>query len=493
LKVSVLRYLDSHITDEHLFFGGWYIPEVIGERLQDIEEVDSVNYMLPAGYTGKLDTDPGAFRIGDENESDFLKRYCGETGSDHVIKVYADSPFLDPVIVRNMLNVHISCHPEFTYSENVPSGYSCEIFSKELVESLPESTGEHLPISSVIRSNIHHFDVEIYYSDPDVRDTRLSFRSGNPREKKIMEQILEKNGSVPPYSEIRTSIMNNPDVLVAGPSFVEVELSGRCELDCLFCYRKTLAHEHGDMELAVFQKILEGMNEFRLPYSLCFGGSGEPLMHDRFYSFTEAALKEELLNTLVIETHGMYADDNFSSFLDTAVKGKIKIIVNMNGYDRETYSALHGKDCFDKVYQNIIKLKEVAEPGSLYVQIMKINETDPFLDRYYDFWEKTGIPIILQKQNVYHGRIQDRRYSDLSPIERTPCWHLQRDLYILADGRVAFCKQDVDGSNVRGSLKDTNLTEIFKRCREDFLRDYRGCYSTSPDCKECDEWYTFNL
>jgi hypothetical protein len=54
------------------------------------------------------------------------------------------------------------------------------------------------------------------------------------------------------------------------------------------------------------------------------------------------------------------------------------------------------------------------------------------------------VPIILQKQNVYLGRVEDRRYSDLSPVERIPCWHLQRDLFILSDGTVGFCKQDVD-------------------------------------------------
>lgn len=409
-----------------------------------------------------------------------------------MIKIYADSPFLDPEIVRGMLDVHISCRPEFTYSENVPSGYACEIYSKELVESLPESSEEHLPLSNVIRSNIHHFDVEIYYSDPDVRDTRLAFRSGNLREKAIMERIMEKNGGVLPYREVRDFISNNPEVLFAGPSYIEVELSGRCDLECIFCYRKALAAEHGDMELPAFIAILEGMRNFHLPYSICLGGSGEPLMHGQFYSFAEAALKEELLSTLVIETNGIYADDNFRNFLGTSRGGKIKVIVNINGHDAETYKAIHGNDYFEKVYQNVIKLRE-ALTDSLYVQVMKINETDPFLDRYYDFWEKTGIPIILQKQNVYHGKIQDRRYSDLSPIERTPCWHLQRDLYVLADGRVAFCKEDIEGNNARGNLMDTPVIELFERARGDFLRNYRGALSTSPDCSTCDEWYTFNL
>lgn len=84
----------------------------------------------------------------------------------------------------------------------------------------------------------------------------------------------------------------------------------------------------------------------------------------------------------------------------------------------------HKTDAFDKVLKNIRVFRELnADAERVYIQIMKINETDEmgkenevksYLDKYYDFWEGEKIPIILQKQNVYSGRIPDRRYSDLS-------------------------------------------------------------------------------
>ena len=113
----------------------------------------------------------------------------------------------------------------------------------------------------------------------------------------------------------------------------------------------------------------------------------------------------------------------------------------------------------------------------VYIQIMKINETDEFgkendiksyLDKYYDFWEGEKIPIILQKQNIYFGRIPDRRYSDLSPVKRTPCWHLQRDLYILSDGTVSFCKQDIDGETSYGNVNICLLVKSGNRQKKSF-------------------------
>jgi hypothetical protein len=99
----------------------------------------------------------------------------------------------------------------------------------------------------------------------------------------------------------------------------------------------------------------------------------------------------------------------------------------------------------------------------------------------------------LQKQNTYLGRIEDRRYSDLSPLDRIPCWHLQRDLYILSDGRVAFCKQDFEGKTAQGSIGEENVLSLYNKGLADFINDYRKKYASKPDCTACDEWYTFNF
>ena len=248
------------------------------------------------------------------------------------------------------------------------------------------------------------------------------------------------------------------------------------------------------MDMKIYKKILDEMRIFDLPYSVCFGGSGEPMMHDNFYEMLDLALNENIISNIIIETNGLFADDNYKNYLLNADDPRIVTIFNINGMDANSYTSLHGIDKFKSVFQNIISVKDAVEnDGRLYIQIMKINETEIFLDKYYDFWEKYNIPIILQKQNVYLGRIKDRRYSDLSPLERVPCWHLQRDLNILSDGRVTFCKQDIGGDYVRGSIKDQSIQDIWKESMSHFLDNYNNRYPINPDCKSCDEWYTFNL
>ncbi len=494
LKVAAVLQVSEHMKEEDLSFRGLYLPDELSSRLRTVPAINEIILVVPKGFRAKAPASGKILELDEGSDVDFWKSFFAGSDFDHAVRLHADSPFLDPAIIAEMLDTHLKYLPEYTYSENVPPGYCGEIVSRELIGSIPESEKKPLPLAQVIKSNIHHFDVEIYYSHPDVRDTRISFRCGDPRDRRIMESIFDALGRAPRYAEIKDVIVQSPEALHAAPSYVEVELTGRCDLDCVFCYRKFLKKQRGDMELPVYWKILGDMKAFGLPYSVCFGGSGEPLMHGNFYEIMETTLADESVRTLVVETNGLLADANFAEFCAKHGRGRVRVIVNVNGMDGATYAALHGADHFSKVLANVEGLKKALGGGdSLYVQVMKINETEKFLDAYYDFWEKIGVPVILQKQNTFLGRIEDRRYSDLSPVERIPCWHLQRDLSILSDGTVAFCKQDVDGERGRGSAATGSLSEIWKVSRESFVNDYRGKLAQSPDCASCDEWYTFNL
>jgi spiro-SPASM protein len=501
--VDFLIFLDSGISDAALELFTGFIPKLIQSALKDRFPDSGIYFSIPADYSGEIKKYPDTFLRKGADDLLFWKDIFDKTGSSHIAVIKADAPFLDPEIIEEMIQLHLTYLSEFTFSENLPEGYSCEIISGELIKQLPETTEETLPLSKVVRSNINQFDVELYYKDPDIRDKRLNFRTSSPREKKIIENIYALNNSIPSYKTVKSLIEDNPEVLYTGPSYIETEITGECSLDCIFCYRNTLKNKHSHMDKKILEKILTDLRSFNLAYTLCFGGSGEPMEHPEFYSFMDMVIKEPLAEMLIIETNGIKADNNFKSYLAKPEASKIKIVINSNSFEKESYISLHGKDHFDSVFENIVSLSELnGDNTRVYIQIMKINETDTlenqksqksFLDRYYDFWEGHKIPIILQKQNTYFGRIEDRRYSDLSPVKRGPCWHLQRDLYILSDGTAAFCKQDVDGEYNPLSLNEYSLTEIWEQRKRLVIENYKGNYPAKPDCKNCDEWYTFNF
>lgn len=494
-KIDILLFVDETCAGHDLMFQNEFLPESLGKKFIETGFFNEVYITVHESFDHKIDDTSRVIIRKGGDDVEFWKNFFNEKKSDHAVRISADSPFIDPAVIIEMLEVHTGQFAEYTFSENLPQGLTAEIISSDLIEALPEIKEQTLPLPQVVKSNINHFDVEIFYKDPDIRDKRLSFLSSSRRDRKIMENILTKEGTVPSYESLKSIIESDPAILYIGPSYVEIEPTGRCSLNCVFCYRKKLETERGDMPVDVYESILAGMEEFGLPYSICMGGSGEPLMCGSIYEMMKKAVSNPLVETLVIETNGIDAGGNFRSFLETPETSKVKVIVNINGYDRDTYSSLHGSDSFDTVFANVKSLAELNSSGSdrVYVQLMKINETKDFTDRYYDFWESHGLPIIFQKHNKYLNLIEDRSYSDLSPIERMPCWHLQRDLFIASDGTAAFCKQDVALKKPIGSVSEKSLKDIFESGRDRFLKDYKGDLSKSPDCSLCDEWYTFNL
>ncbi len=502
-RVDVIIHIDNNLTDDVLNFNDTDTPHLIASKILSFFPDIKVFYSLPSSYNGKLKTEENTIIRESVDDVKYWKDAFSRMTSQHIAVIKGDSPFFDPDVFKEMSELHKKYLAEFTYSENLPEGFTCEIISAELMKQLPDIKEDSLPLSKVIKSNINQFDVELYYREPDIRDKRLSFRLSNPREKKIMKNIMSVRGGIPQYNEIRDIIKDHPEVLFTGPSYLEIELNGGCDLDCIFCYRKSLKNEHPAMSIETLKKIILEMNHFALPYTICFGGSGEPLDNPDFYALMDIVCDAPLIEQLIIETNGIKADANFKSYLSSPERSKVKVIINNNGLDSDSYRRLHGSASFDKVFNNIISLNELNSTGErVYIQVMKINETDEFnsedeqrsyLDKYYDFWEGYKVPIILQKQNIYSGRIKDRRYSDLSPLKRIPCWHLQRDMYILADGSVAFCKQDIDGDNAYGNINSSPLHEIWEKQKMSFIDEYNGRFPSKPDCKNCDEWYTFNF
>ena len=494
MKVVAVLFCEDGCAGDHFVFSGLSTLSLIETAVSKVSGIHQTVVSLPSGCSGPLSSRPDAIIRSDDDITSW-KELIHKSGADHVVRIFADAPFIDPAIISEMLETHLSYSAEFTYSENLPAGLSCEIISGELISSLPDTSEKRLPISQVVRSNINQFDVELYYKAPDLRDKRISFRTSNLRDKKIMESLYTIHGSIPQYAQLKTLIEKHCEALYCGPSYVEIELTGRADLTSVYSCRPAIRNPRGDMDPALFSKIIGDMKDFSLPFAVCLGGSGDPLLHPDFYKCLDAALAESLVHTVFIETDGAAMDDSFLLYLRGKNDSRIKIIVDMSGYDDQSYKQLHGADSFQKILKNILSLRDLFGEKSdrLFVQIMKIRETESLIDKYYDFWEAQKVQIILQKHNSYLGAIEDRRYYDLTPLDRVPCWHLQRDLFILSDGRIAFCKQDINGESSAWSSAAGKLSDIWKSRSALFTADYNGKRSALPDCSKCDEWYTFNM
>ena len=81
----------------------------------------------------------------------------------------------------------------------------------------------------------------------------------------------------------------------------------------------------------------------------------------------------------------------------------------------------------------------------------------------------------------------------MTPLERSFCWHLRRDIFIRANGDVSFCKQDIKKERVLGNMETSSLSKIWLQQKENWLDNFYKKYPQNPNCKVCDEYFTFNL
>ena len=487
MKNSAVIFFDEGITESDTLISGRKSYDLIEETLLKSSFNGEIFYSVPEDFSLVIEGKKIIKRS--KGKYDGWISLFKETSSDNIIKIFADSPFIDTEIISEMLSIHTEYLAEFTYSENLPSGLACEIFSSELIKMLPETDENILPISDVVKKNINNFDVELYYKAPDLRDKRISFRLKNKRDKEIMERMIV-DGKIPAYSEIKDIIENNPEILYIAPSYYEIELTGKRNFSSITSVYPSIKEKRGDMPISLLENIISSADEFGHDYAVSFSGSGDPLNHPDFFKACDTALKSSFLSMLIIETDAVFSDEAFFDYFSSKNDKRIKIIAEINGYDSDTYTRIHSSSNFDLAHKNILRLKEILGKESVYIQIQKINETETFLDKYYDFWEKEDFQIILMKQNTYLGLLEDRKYYDLSPIERTPCWHLQRDLFILSDGRVPFCRQEIEPKS-SDSILDNSLANIWNKRKKNFVDNYKKDYPSVPDCSLCDEWYSF--
>ena len=85
-------------------------------------------------------------------------------------------------------------------------------------------------------------------------------------------------------------------------------------------------------------------------------------------------------------------------------------------------------------------------------------------------------------------KLEDLKVCDLSPVERNVCWHLKRDMNILFNGDILFCKE-VIFDKIIGNVFVDGLENVWHKTDEEIQNHLQNRYCKF--CENCDEYYTF--
>ena len=170
-------------------------------------------------------------------------------------------------------------------------------------------------------------------------------------------------------------------------------------------------------------------------------------------------------------------------------------IVNVDAINQDIYSVMHhgcSNDAFEKAC-NAVSILASRFSNAVYPQFLRVNENECQLEAFFRFWKEKESPskglLIIKKYDDCCALLPPNKPADLSPIERNPCWHLRRDMVILANGDVPLCKDA--GLIGIGNVFKESIEDVWNKISSSLAEHI--CNNYSKKCQVCDEFYTFNF
>ena len=177
-----------------------------------------------------------------------------------------------------------------------------------------------------------------------------------------------------------------------------------------------------------------------------------------------------------------------------ASDGKMIWIVSLDAVTDGTYGRMRGGEGTIGKASASIPLLQKYFPGNVYPQMVRTKENECELEKFYRYWKDGGSPsagqLIIQKYDSFAGLLPDIKPADLSPVGRNPCWHIRRDMTILADGSVPVCREYMF-EHIIGNVFSEDLETVWNKMTPYVSKDMKGDYDEK--CRKCDEYYTFNF
>lgn len=442
-----------------------------------------------------------------------------ERHADAVVFAWADQPFIDFRITESILHDHFEYKGEYTFADGYPGGLSPEVidtgtadilfqFSDGIQAEFGKKAVERTSIFDLIKTDINSFDVETVIAERDYRLFRMSFNCATKAAATACRALFDCGIEGKTIDEISDIACSCVSVLKTLPSYYSIQITDKINVPAI--YRpvdREVESLDGNrfMSLKDFKAIIKKISKFSENAVVSLSAWGEPLCHPDFIEMIRAVLAEDGLTALV-ETDGISVTEEMCSVLKKAcddsgencnpgiAAGKIIWIVNVDAFSAQKYMQVHcAADCFEKAAAGVEMLKKYF-PDSTFPQFTRMDENEDELESFWRYWsDKTKFKnnlLIVQKYDSLCGLLPYRKPADLSPLERNPCWHIRRDMTVLVDGSVCFCRCRLR-RDIIGNAFSESLAEIWKRLTDEVQNQMNGNYSEL--CGKCDEYYTFNF
>lgn len=435
--------------------------------------------------------------------------------AESVVVMSLDAPFPDLRLARYLLRLHTAAWCDYTFADGFPRGYAPEVLRRGVIETMAALAEAHgtswtaTVLFDVLSLDINAFDIETEAAEEDFSLLRLSLTVDTRADYTLCRRLVER-GVAPdpaapptdppdpltdryPHRDIPVlAALREPAIRRTLPSYYQVQVTTEMAQRPTYQPWSDARWQPAEptaglyMGLERWNALLAAVSAFSPEATIAIGYRGEPALHPQIDQLITAAAGYPGIE-LYVETSGIGWTERARRALESPVVRAV--IVELDATDAERYRDLRGEG-FEEAEAFILSLADTV-PGRVYAQATRMVENEWELQEFFRRWDaQEGVHPLIQKYNSWAGRLPDRRVADMTPLNRHPCWHLQRDLVVQVDGTVPRCFQDLDGEATRGNLFEDGLAVVWDAGAADYSAHGRGEYPGI--CASCDEYYTFN-
>jgi spiro-SPASM protein len=424
----------------------------------------------------------------DYNLKDILAAILEESrNSDEVVVFNAASPFYDSDFTAKMLETHGKYLADYTYALGYPEGLIPAVIRKDILKELIPLVEEETELKrdylfQAISKDINSFDIETILADSDLRIFRASFGLADAGEEIFTEKVYNFHKDNIAVEKINEYLSKNPQELSTVIYLLTLELTNHSAVSSI--YSPVKSEEKRELSFDTVKKAISFLKKNNENAHVILGGEGEPMEHPQFVEIAEYIAREGF--EVIVESAFNNIDNKICSSLDN-IKDRIIFVAKQDAYFEETYKTVHPEGVFGNLQENI---KLAREAGfKVYRQIVRMNENEVEIEKFVRAGEVGD--LIVKKYSTYCGAQPDRKVVDLSPLERIPCFHLRRELFIRSDGKVPACLFSRFEAFTAGDAVAENLDEITEKISRLYSENSAGKYMDF--CKECGDYYIFNF
>lgn len=278
---------------------------------------------------------------------------------------------------------------------------------------------------------------------------------------------------------------------LGGALDVEIEVTNKCNADCIMCPNGVMERPIAYMEMDLFTKVIDEIVEARLPvqkFSFC--GLGEPTLDTRLAEKMRYIKSKGPYHIKLVTNASLLVAHRAKEIIDA---GLDEVMISFNGTTKESYERVMRHMSYEKTMANLMTFLEHRKNGRPYVILscVQLDANADDLAKMEDFWKGKGVEVNEFKKPVPFNRGGDSisfksKWAFKEDDKHLwPCRTMGGTMLVHPDGRVVLCCMDYEANYIMGQFGKNTVKEIMKRKEEWFQKHKQGDFSITPMCKKC--------